>query len=232
MTASFRKLPHPPLHTNGGAVNDDAGDPAIRESDGPAGPHVLIYDPDRAQGLMIATRIRCSVCAGAVTRLTERVDSAELRGDIIDVCLINLAGERLDGLAFGAELCVRFPWIETVFWFDESAGAPAAEAARSIGIRRLIPLTRLSDWLDRALPLLGRIARARREQLNAETALPPVPLADGVEITLPLPEAERRFREAYLRRMLSDSSSHSVAARKAGLAYTTFRSMLKKMDIE
>jgi transcriptional regulator of acetoin/glycerol metabolism len=77
------------------------------------------------------------------------------------------------------------------------------------------------------------MARAHREHLDGESALPPLP-RDHVEeegAITPLPEAERRFRETYLRRLLADSTSNTVAARRAGLPYTTFYSMLKKLNL-
>jgi hypothetical protein len=135
-------------------------------------------------------------------------------------------------LAFAAELAAAFPWVQTVFWFDEAGSGPVQEAARSMGIKRMIPLSRLADWLDVAIPHLGCIARARRDQIIAERALPPLPPPDDGDIRVPLPDAERRFREAYLRRMLSESENHTVAARKAGLAYTTLCSMLRKLNLK
>lgn len=194
-------------------------------------PRVLIYDPDSSQGHALASHLRCSNFDATVVVLTARVPIRDLGMETPDVCLINLASERFDGLAVAAELVNRSPWVEAVFWFDEGAGAPAAEAARSLGIRRLIPADRLTSWLDGALPQLARMARAHREHADAENALPPQPTSDRCDVTLPLPVAERRFREAYLRRMLSVSESHSAAARRAGLPYTTFRSMLKKFGI-
>jgi hypothetical protein len=97
----------------------------------------------------------------------------------------------------------------------------------------VIPLACLADWLDDALPGLARMARAHRDHLDGESALPPLPREhrdDDGTIT-PLPEAERRFRETYLRQLLADSASNAIAARRAGLPYTTFYSMLKKLNL-
>lgn len=196
-------------------------------------PRVLIFDPDRDQGLAVAAQLRRSRPDVMVTVATARLGPAELPEDDIDVGLINLADRQFEGLAFGAQLSSRFPWIETVFWFDVHNATPSAAAARSVGIRRVIPLPRLASWLDDALPGLARMARAHREHLDGESALPPLP-RDHVEeegAITPLPEAERRFRETYLRRLLADSASNTVAARRAGLPYTTFYSMLKKLNL-
>jgi hypothetical protein len=168
-----------------------------------------------------------------VTVVTTRAASIDLPMEGVDVGVLNLADQQFDGLSFGAELGARLPWIETVFWYDERCAAPSAAAARSVGVRRVIPLGRLAGWLDDALPSLARMARARREHLRAEQSLPPLPAerVDRESIATPLPEAERRFRETYLRHLLSDSANHTIAARKAGLPYTTFCSMLKKLGI-
>jgi DNA-binding NtrC family response regulator len=194
---------------------------------------VLIFDPDRDQGLAVAGRLRRHRPATMVTVVTTRAAAADLPAEAIDVGLINLADRQFEGLAVGAEISARFPWVETVFWFDVHNATPSAAAARSVGIRRVIPLPRLADWLDDALPELARMARAHREHLNGESALPPLPrdhVDDEGGIT-PLPEAERRFRETYLRRLLADSASNTIAARRAGLPYTTFYSMLKKLNL-
>jgi hypothetical protein len=193
----------------------------------------LIFDPDREQGLTIAGQLRRSRPAMAITVVTARLAAADLPEDEIDVGLINLADRQFEGLAFGAQLSSRFPWVETVFWFDTHNATSSAAAARSVGIRRVIPLPQLAAWLDDALPGLARIARAHREHLDGENALPPLPRDHGDDdgAITPLPEAERRFRETYLRRLIADSASNTVAARRAGLPYTTFYSMMKKLNL-
>ena len=49
---------------------------------------------------------------------------------------------------------------------------------------------------------------------------------------MPLPEAERSFRESYLRGLLAQATNARIAAQKAGVPYTTLCSMLKKMGLE
>ena len=191
---------------------------------------VIIYDPDHVGGLTWARRFHGATVDVAVTLVSEEESHPPKTNQAHDVGLISLASGRLDGLAFGAELKARFPWIEIAFWFDEGKGAPAAAAARSLGVRRLIPIGSLTIWLRTALGPLVRMARARREHAIAEESLPPVPEDSGGDCVLPLPEAERRFRETYLRRVLSETANHRTAAEKAGLPYTTFCSMLKKLN--
>jgi hypothetical protein len=199
----------------------------------PAVPRVLVFDLHGERGLSLATGLRRSRDELIISVTSARALGPDAAGDAIDVALVSLSDERFDGLAFGAELGATFPWIEIVYWFDEGGAAPFAAAAKSLGVRRMIPLARLLGWLDDALPTLTRMARARREHLSAERQLPPLPAHEGSDGDLagPLPQAERLFREAYLRQLLSRSESRTIAARRAGVPYTTFCSMLKKAGL-
>jgi hypothetical protein len=199
----------------------------------PAKPRVLIFDLERARGRALAARLRHWRDDVAVTLTASREIGRGGAIAEIDLAIICLADERFDGLAFGAELGTLFPWIEIVYWFDETRAAPFAAAARSVGIRRVIPSKRLAGWLEGALTGLTRMTRARREHLSAERTLPPLPSRGGGDddFTTPLPEAERLFREAYLRQLLSRSANRTIAARRAGVPYTTFCSMLKKLRL-
>jgi hypothetical protein len=192
-------------------------------------PRVLLYDPYGDHGLEIARRLRQHAEETSVTIAQSREVCRALDASRLDVALIRLTDGCCDGLALGAELRAALPWVEVSFWFEGRAGAPAAAAARSLGVTHVIPLAQLADWLEGALTHLVRIARARREQQSAERALPPLPTIEETEIALPMREAERLFRETYLRRMVSGSASLPAAARKAGVPYTTLLSMLKKM---
>jgi hypothetical protein len=199
----------------------------------PAVPRVLVFDLHGERGLSLATGLRRSRDDLTISVTSARSLAPDAAGDEIDVALVSLSDERFDGLAFGAELGATFPWIEIVYWFDECGAAPFAAAAKSLGVRRMIPLAQLLGWLERALPNLTRMARARREHLSAERQLPPLPEPESNDDNLaaPLPRAERLFREAYLRQLLSRSASRTIAAQRAGVPYTTFCSMLKKAGI-
>ena len=200
----------------------------------PSAPRVLVFDLDSGRGLSLAASLRRLPHEIVVSVTNARGTGPDGAGDQLDVALVSLADARFDGLAFGAELGATFPWIEIVYWFEEGGAAPLAAAARSVGVRRMIPLTRLFGWLDGALPSLARMARARHEHLSAERMLPPLPSPDdwNDDGAPPLPQAERLFREAYLRQLLSRSGNRTIAARRAGVPYTTFCSMLKKLGLE
>lgn len=198
----------------------------------PAVPRVLVFDLHGERGLSLAANLRRSRAETIVSVASARELAPDAATEQIDVALVSLSDERFDGLAFGAELGATFPWIEIVYWFDEGGAASFAAAAKSLGVRRVIPLARLLGWLEGALPSLTRMARARREHLSAERELPPLPSPEtGDDVAAPLPQAERLFREAYLRQLLSRSGSRTIAAQRAGVPYTTFCSMLKKAGL-
>ena len=48
---------------------------------------------------------------------------------------------------------------------------------------------------------------------------------------LPLPTAEMRFRESYIRCLLTQSGSRQEAARRAGVPYRTMCEMIRKLGI-
>lgn len=190
-------------------------------------PQVVLFAPDRDGGLSLARQLH----QRRPTLELLVVTAGDALGDgPVDVGVIGLADPRFDGFAFAGQLCARHPGVETVFWFDQRDTAALA-AARSVGLRRVLPRDVLPAWLDVALPALASLARAQRAQMLAERSLPPLPSWRAEPVTTPLPIAERTFRETYLRSLLSDSANYVAAARKAGLPYTTFCSMLKKLDL-
>ena len=212
----------------------DAAITVVVPNSHPSAPRVLVFDLESGRGLSLAASLRRLPHEIVVSVTNARGTGPDGAGEQLDVALVSLADARFDGLAFGAELGATFPWIEIVYWFEDGGAAPLAAAARSVGVRRMIPLTRLFGWLDGALPSLARMARARHEHLSAERMLPPLPSPDdwNDDSAPPLPQAERLFREAYLRQLLSRSGNRTIAARRAGVPYTTFCSMLKKLGLE
>ncbi len=61
---------------------------------------------------------------------------------------------------------------------------------------------------------------------------PPLLAADDpAAARLPLPTAEMRFRESYIRCLLTQSGSRQEAARRAGVPYRTMCEMIRKLGI-
>jgi hypothetical protein len=197
-------------------------------------PNLLIFDPraDRAAGLVRELQ------AGGVwldaTILDLNVSDGFVQPDRLEVAAINLEGTTPEGLVFAAELGAQVPSVQFVFWFEGETSSPGEDAARSLGVQRIVPRSQLVEWLASALEPLARIARAKREQASAEAILPTLPGLDRGRgaASLPLPEAERSFRESYLRALLAQASNARIAAERAGVPYTTLCSMLKKMGLE
>ena len=198
------------------------GVPAVVEA-----PRVVVFDPDLDGALALVRQLRDRAPSLGLVVVTAR--HTPMDGPI-DVGIIALADGRFDGLAFAGDLGSRDPGVQTVFWVDEGDAAASA-AARSVGLQRLVPRDALAGWLRVALPGLAGLARAQRAQVLAERSVPPLPVWRADPVTTPLPVAERTFRETYLRSLLLGSANYVAAARKAGLPYTTFCSMLKKLDL-
>jgi hypothetical protein len=217
------------LHDEAAPMGD-----AAKQGESEPRPNLLIFDPrvERATGL--AQELRAGGARLDVIIFDVHLDPALLAQDRIEVAAINLDGATPEGLVFAAELSARVPSAQFVFWCDGEGSSPGGEAARSLGMQRIVPQSRLVEWLAAALAPLARIARAKREQAAAEAALPSLPGPDMNRggAPMPLPEAERNFREAYLRALLAQATNARIAAQQAGVPYTTLCSMLKKMGLE
>jgi hypothetical protein len=150
----------------------------------------------------------------------------------VDVALIRLGHPELDALAEAGRLLRRDPAIEIVFFSDgEGIDSTIAEA---LGLNRIVPADKLVDWLRLAGPHLVCQTQARRLLLAAARNIPPIPpfaarLPDRIE---PLPAAEQRFREAYLRSLLGRGRDRETVARMAGVPYRTLCQMIRKLDID
>jgi hypothetical protein len=191
-------------------------------------PSILIHDRSGGDGGRFAEGLRRRNLNVVLEIAETAPESATTQ---IDVAFVNLSSPADDGLARAGALASRCPWTECVFWVDSADKFPAVAVARSLGISRLISAEHLETWANQAIVHLVRMARARRDLQIAENSLPPLPRVDEIGRAMPLPEAERRFRESYLRRLLAETENQSLAARKAGLPYTTFRSMIKKLGL-
>lgn len=150
-----------------------------------------------------------------------------------EVAIVDLMFRGGRGIAVGIELRRVAPGVEIVF-VVESAADPEVQAALDLGWQRLVASDRLEEWLDRGLKPLAKLARIERElriaRREAETAsagnvVPAVP-------ALPLSVAERRYRETFLRSKMATAGERREAARLAGVPYTTFCVMLRKLGIK
>lgn len=194
---------------------------------------LLVYDRGSSSGGLLVERLRRGAPHAAVSLDDGRLSPLVVRDRAIDVLTIRLGGAACDGLVYAAEVAVTAPWVQLVFWLDEEAPSASQDAARSLGLGRLLGTDRLVEWLPPALGALAGIARAKRALHEAEGRLPPIPEASPLKSPPPiaLPEAERQFRETYLRFLLSATPNARRAAERAGVPYTTLCSMIKKLGL-
>ena len=176
----------------------------------------------------MAARVRqlCAGCSLVVVPPTE-----EARGLVPRECEVMLValGHGVATLAFAVSLLPEQPWLHPVFVSDGGL-CPEAEALRCLGSKYVLPASQLWSWLALAIGPLSAHARALRSLAEAERAIPPPPASPLVpEPALPLPQAEQRFRETYLRVVLARAQSQKAAALVAGVPYTTLRSMVEKL---
>jgi CheY-like chemotaxis protein len=193
-------------------------------------PRVLVYDPERDGSEALVACLR-RLSADAYIEVSACGQAPPIATGDIDVAFLNVGAGSCDGLAVASRLMARGPWIQVVFWTRGGAEMPAALAARSFGVERVLLDVQLESWVEDAFAALVRMARGRREYLAAEETLPPVPQSATPLAGMSLPEAERRLRESYLRRLVAESCNDRAAARRAGVPYTTLRSMLEKLGI-
>jgi len=153
-------------------------------------------------------------------------------GEQPEVAVIDLLFGGGRGLALAAELQRLAPEIEIAFVVDDCS-VPEVQAAWDLGWERLIAAEALAAWLDRGLLPLCRLAALRRQASRAQEEAARLAAGNVVPTTseLPLSVAERRYRETFLRAKLAMAGGRREAARLAGVPYTTFCVMLRKLGI-
>lgn len=191
--------------------------------------------------LVDENQLRASALAAALKSAADDVvvvsgpDGWALREELFpaDLVLLALGGRHVSALATGAEAVQRNPYAEVIFYSDDPA-APEVAAAAVLGITRIVPAPHMAPWLTRAGALLARAACLRRAAAAMIAAAPAAPgFEDGGASTarVPLPTAEMRFRESYIRCLLTQSGSRQEAARRAGVPYRTMCEMIRKLGI-
>jgi DNA-binding NarL/FixJ family response regulator len=199
----------------------------------PGTARVVVVDDNQLRASALAAAIR----PGAdVTVAVTAPDGRPPEPDALpaDLVLLALGGRNVGALATGAESVQRNPYTEVVFYCD-NPDAPEVAVARVLGITRIVPAAQMVAWLSRAGTLLARGAFLRRAAAEAIAAAPRPPTLATVAAEepprIPLPTAEMRFRESYIRYLLTQSGSRQEAARRAGVPYRTMCEMIRKLGI-
>ncbi|HEY4187426.1 MAG TPA: hypothetical protein VGP07_20285 [Polyangia bacterium] len=154
-------------------------------------------------------------------------------GEQPEVALINLMFRGGRGIAVAVELRRIAPGIEPVF-IVEDPSVPEVQAARDLGMERLVAAASLEDWLDKGLKPLAKLAKLKRQVAAAQRDVEMLAAGNVVPSVsaLSLDAAERRYRETFLRSKMATAGGRRAAARLAGVPYTTFCVMLRKLGIK
>jgi hypothetical protein len=139
-----------------------------------------------------------------------------------DVLALDLSPDPFSATGFGARCLRDDPALALVF-FCQDATSPEVAAFLALGVGPVIVGPRGRDWFVEAAPALARAARLRRSLREVEAQIPTAPVEASnvrqVQRPLPLPVAERRFREAYLRTLVAAAPNRADAAALAGISY-------------
>ncbi len=210
--------------------NERANDPRVDRQVEVA--RVVLVDENQLRASALAAALKAT---DADLVVVSGPDGWALRDELFpaDLVLLALGGRQLSALATGAEAVQRNPYAEVIFYCDDP-DAPEVSAAAVLGITRIVPAQSMAPWLTRAGALLARGAYLRRMAAATIAASPEPPTLATAALDaarLPLPTAEMRFRESYIRCLLTQSGSRQEAARRAGVPYRTMCEMIRKLGI-
>jgi hypothetical protein len=150
----------------------------------------------------------------------------------IDVAIVRLDQRDLTPLAAVLELYDDLGRPELVVVVEHLLD-PAAHALARLGVRRIVESPDLLKWLKSSELLLRAVARGRaaeRQLKGLSNSWVDRPWGQGKRISR-LFEAEQRFREAYVRLLLSVAGSRREAAEMAGIPYRTFCQIVATLDL-
>jgi DNA-binding NtrC family response regulator len=172
--------------------------------------------------------------AGSVWGADEARQAIELaRRHQPEVAVIELGFRECEGPAVGLQMALVAPHLQTIFFTgaDDDGGVAAA---RALGLERVVSLDEISSLLERLLSPLAEGVRLRRrlDQVDRQVrALSQVSAQAAPRRRLALPEAERRYRETYVRSLLAETGNRREAALRAGVPYTTLCEIMRKLGI-
>ncbi len=203
-------------------------------------PGVLLLVPGHAAALAAECELASRGDLGVTVTVSQVTPSPGASVVGHDLIAIDLSGSDGRFLAFGVEVQAGKPDAEILF-FCEDAASPGAADAATLGLRSTVVGPGTRAWLVGAFPALVGAARARRALRLAEAVIPPLPGGYSpvdrartslavLPAVLPLPLAEGRFREAYVRGVLASAGDRTHAAKQAGIPYRTFCRILQIVE--
>jgi len=203
-----------------------------------AAPKLLIHDADFLATRDLANRLRTSMGSDIHISVVADLHAISEAGTTnvprdVDIIAIRLDAGCAEALGTALSLKASLPWVQIVLWADDAASRLDIQAARGLGITNILPASGFVDWMAQAATPLARVARAQRDIAIFSAQVPEYPRIDEGDRRerSSLPNAERAFRENYLRLLLLQSETNREAADLAGVPYTTLCSMLKKLGL-
>ena len=195
----------------------------------PARVLLVASDPDPSFGEQLTL-----AGAGAFWVASDRLAAVETaRLHQPEVAVVELAFRDCEGPAVALQLRLAARHLETVFFARPSEQAEVA-AARDLGLARVVLLDDLLAGLERILLPLAECVWLRRRLEEAERRVRQLTLEQDSRFPRgrpSLPEAERRYRETYIRSLLAETGNRREAARRAGVPYTTLCEIIRKLGI-
>jgi DNA-binding NtrC family response regulator len=170
----------------------------------------------------------------AVWTAHDRASAVALaRDEQPQLAIVELGLHECDGPAVALQIVAVAPHGEAIF-FAGPGTEGALAAARDLGLARVVSLADLHLTLARLLAPLAESVRLRRRLDEVERWLDDVarePNDRAHPQRISLPEAERRYRETYVRSLLAETGNRREAARRAGVPYTTLCEIIRKLGI-
>ena len=195
---------------------------------------VLVVASDRERGRATAEWLPRGG-GGPLWLATDRCAAVEAaRVHQPEVAVVELGFRGCEGPAVALQLRLAARHLEPIFFAAPGEQGEVA-AARDLGLARVVAFDDLFVSLERVLVPLAECVRLRRrleaaERLVRQRTLEEQSRLEGGRITLP--EAERRYRETYIRSLLAETGNRREAARRAGVPYTTLCEIIRKLGIE
>lgn len=201
------------------------------ESGEPLRPGVLlIVDDDQRRAFALASRLRVT---GYFIRLRAPSSFPASEPDChpTDVALIQIGSASGNAILQAQHALAQDVSTDVIFFAEQDC--LELMIVRGLGLSRIISADLLPSWVGSAAPSLVRHVRARRALLDAQKHLPdiPDPVWSSAAPIVPLPVAEQRFREAFLRQLLSRNPNRESAARIAGIPYRTLCDILQRLGL-
>ena len=153
----------------------------------------------------------------------------------IELVAVDVSAPSGAALSWGIRLLRTRDDCAVVFFCDDPF-APELAAIKALGIVPTLIASGSLSWFAQTLPALVRVAMAKGALRLAERQIEPLFGAAAQRGSgtspVPLPVAEWRFRETYVRSILAATGNRVEAAQRAGIPYRTLCKIVQAMEID